>query len=76
MQGRRKQVYIGQAESVGPFEYIKNVATDKHTGYQYWQSTISMPGMLMPGNLGACPFRKILKNRYSKIKFGGISGLT
>ena len=38
------------------------------------QSTISMQSMLMLGGLGACPPRKILKNRCSEIKFRSISG--
>ena len=32
------------------------------------QSTISMRSMLMLGGLGACPPRKILKNRCSEIE--------
>ena len=36
------------------------------------QSTISMRSVLMLGGLGACPPRKILKNRCSEIESGGI----
>ena len=37
------------------------------------QSTPSMRSMLKLGGLGACPPRKILKNRYQKTGFGDIS---
>ena len=75
IQGRRKQFYIGQAESLDTFECMENVATHIYT----WatctaQSTISMQGILMLGDLGM-PLRKILENRYSEIEFEGISGL-
>ena len=46
-----------------------------HIGYTYIvQCTISMQGMLMLGDLGACSQEKF-GNRYSEIDFGGISGL-
>ena len=32
-QGRSKQFYIGQAESLDNFECMENVATHTHTGY-------------------------------------------
>ena len=37
------------------------------------QNTPSMRSMLKLGGLGACPPRKILKNRYQKTVFGDIS---
>ena len=37
------------------------------------QSTPSMQSMLKLGGSGACPPRKILKNRYQKTEFGDIS---
>ena len=51
-QGRRKQFYIGQAESLDTFEYMENVATHIDTQATYIvQSTISIQGMLMLGSL-------------------------
>ena len=35
MQGRRKQFYIGQAESPDTFEFMKNVATHTDTQATY-----------------------------------------
>ena len=64
-QGRRKQFYIGQAESVGLLNVLKMKLSIRHNQYARHANI---------RGLGACLFKKILKNRYSEIEFGGISG--
>ena len=60
----------------GHFQCMENVATHIYTRATcIAQSTITMQGMLMLGDLEACPLGTFLKNRYSEIEFGGISGL-
>ena len=59
IQRQRKQFYIGQAESLDPFECTKNVATYIDTqATSIVQSIINMSGMLMLGDLGACPLQE------------------
>ena len=48
------------------------VTTDYHDSELLCKSTISMHSMLMLGGSEGMPRRKILKNRCSKIEFGGI----
>ena len=51
----RKQFYSGQAESLDIFEYMESVSTHINTQATYIaQSTISMQGMIMLGDLGGC----------------------
>ena len=57
-QGRRKQFYIGQAESPYTFQCMENVATHRHTGYLYcakhnqhaWHANAWGSGGIPPGN--------------------------
>ena len=75
IQGRRKQFYIGQANSGHYiFEHVgKGLPIDTQC-VSIVQSTISMQSMLTVQSLWHAP-QKTLENRCSEIESGGISGI-
>ena len=74
-QGRRKQFYIGQAEFLNTLECMEKCSyPHRHIGYLYCAKHNQHARNSNARGSGSMPPRKFLKNRYSEIEFGGISG--